>query len=101
LAHELRQAGVPVSTFSPGKGTDKVTRANSASVLLENGLVWAPITNWADDLIEECHNFPMGKFDDQVDSTTAAFIRFRKGGLLRLTSDERGTYVPRRAIDFS
>lgn len=101
LAHELRNAGVPVSTFTPGKGADKVTRANSASVLLENGLVWAPFTPWADDLIEECHNFPMGKFDDQVDSTTAAFIRFRKGGLLRLSSDDRPEYVPRRRIDFT
>jgi len=101
LAHEMRQAGIPVNTFSPGKGTDKVTRANSASVLLENGLVWAPVNDWADDLIEECHNFPMGKYDDQVDTTTAAFIRFRKGGLLRLTSDDRSDYVPRRTIDFT
>jgi len=95
LAHELRQGGIPVSTFTPGKGSDKLSRVHSASVLLENGLIWASRDAWADDLIEECHNFPAGKFDDQVDSTTAALIRFRKGGLLRLSTDDIPDYVPR------
>jgi predicted phage terminase large subunit-like protein len=100
LAHELRQGGVPVQTFTPSKGNDKLSRVNSVSVLLENGLLWAPKTKWADDLIEECHNFPMAKHDDQVDSTTGALMRFRKGGMLRLSTDEIREYKPRRKIAY-
>ena len=101
LAHELRQGGVPEQTFTPGKGTDKLSRVNSVSVLLENGLIWAPKHKWADDLIEECHNFPNGKYDDQVDSTTGALMRFRKGGLLRLSTDDQDDeFIPRRKIKY-
>ena len=100
LAHELRQRGVPVMTFTPGKGTDKLSRVHSVSVLLENGLIWAPKTKWADDLIEEAHNFPNSKFDDQVDSMTGALMRFRKGGLLRLSTDEQEDFVPRRKMSY-
>jgi predicted phage terminase large subunit-like protein len=100
LAHELRQGGVPVQTFTPGKGSDKLTRVNSISVLLENGLVWAPKHKWADDLIEECHNFPNSKYDDQVDSTTGALMRFRKGGLIPLSTDHMEEFQPRRKMSY-
>jgi len=100
LAHELRQAGVMVQTFTPGKGTDKLSRVHSVSVLLENGVIWAPKNKWADDLIEEAHNFPNSKFDDQVDSMTGALMRFRKGGLLRLSTDEQEDYQPRRKMSY-
>jgi predicted phage terminase large subunit-like protein len=35
-------------------------------------MVWAPETEWADELIEECAAFPNGDHDDMVDSTTQA-----------------------------
>jgi phage terminase large subunit-like protein len=50
-------------------------------------LIWAPDTDWAEDLIEECAAFPVGKHDDQVDSTTAALMRFRQGNFVSLPSD--------------
>jgi hypothetical protein len=39
-------------------------------------------------VIEEMAAFPNSDHDDLVDSSTQALIRFRKGGFLRLPSDE-------------
>lgn len=90
LLQELRRLGIPVTSFSPGgrrQGQDKVSRANSVAPMFEAGLIWAPDTDWAEDLIEECAAFPVGQHDDQVDSTTAALIRFRQGNFISLPSD--------------
>jgi hypothetical protein len=38
--------------------------------------------------MEEMAAFPNSDHDDLVDSSTQALIRFRKGGFLRLESDE-------------
>ena len=65
-----------------------MVRINSVSDLFASGKVWAPGTRWADELIEEMAAFPNSDHDDLVDSTTQALIRFRKGGFLRLNSDE-------------
>ena len=91
LQQEMRRAGIPVTMYTPGgrrSGTDKVSRANSIAPLLESGMVWAPETVWADELIEECAAFPNGDHDDQVDSTTQALMRFRQGNFLQLPVDE-------------
>lgn len=95
LAHELRRSGVPVQTFTPSKGNDKMTRVHAVSDLFASGYIWAPRTSWADDLIEECHQFPAGKHDDQVDSTTQALMRFRQGGFIRLMTDDDVDWHPR------
>jgi phage terminase large subunit-like protein len=55
--------------------------------MLESSMVWAPETDWADELIEECAAFPNGDHDDMVDSTTQALMRFRQGSFLRLAID--------------
>jgi len=89
LIFELRQMGIPVSEFTPSRGNDKMVRINSVSDLFASGKVWAPETRWADELIEEMAAFPNSDHDDLVDSSTQALIRFRKGGFLRLESDER------------
>jgi predicted phage terminase large subunit-like protein len=89
LIFELRQMGIPVSEFTPSRGNDKMVRINSVSDLFASGKVWAPETRWADELMEEMAAFPNSDHDDLVDSTTQALIRFRKGGFLRLESDER------------
>jgi predicted phage terminase large subunit-like protein len=89
LIFELRQMGIPVSEFTPSRGNDKMVRINSVSDLFASGKVWAPETRWADELIEEMAAFPNSDHDDLVDSSTQALIRFRKGGFLRLDSDER------------
>jgi phage terminase large subunit-like protein len=51
-------------------------------------MVWAPDTQWAQELIEECAAFPNGDHDDQVDSTIQAMMRFRSGNFISLDSDE-------------
>jgi predicted phage terminase large subunit-like protein len=88
LIFELRAMGIPVSEFTPSRGNDKMVRINSVSDLFASGKVWAPATRWADELIEEMAAFPNSDHDDLVDSSTQALIRFRKGGFLRLQTDE-------------
>jgi predicted phage terminase large subunit-like protein len=91
LQQELRRVGIPVTMYSPGgrrAGQDKVSRANSIAPILESGMVWAPETEWADELIEECAAFPNGDHDDMVDSTTQALMRFRAGNFIALNTDE-------------
>jgi phage terminase large subunit-like protein len=56
--------------------------------MLEAGMVWAPDTDWAEALVEECAAFPNGDNDDMVDSTTQALMRFRAGNFIALDTDE-------------
>jgi predicted phage terminase large subunit-like protein len=88
LIFELRAMGISVSEFTPSRGNDKMVRINSVADLFASGKVWAPSTRWADELIEEMAAFPNSDHDDLVDSSTQALIRFRKGGFLRLQTDE-------------
>ena len=88
LYQELRRTGIPVGEFTPGRGQDKISRVNAISDLFRSGIVWAPDTRWAQEVIEECNDFPSGSHDDLVDSTTLALLRFRQGGFVRLPSDE-------------
>ena len=89
LIFELRAMGIPVQDFTPSRGNDKFVRLNSVTDLFRSGKVWAPETRWASEVIEELAAFPNGEHDDLVDSSTQALIRFRKGGFIRLDSDER------------
>jgi len=88
LIFELRAMGIPITEFTPSRGQDKVVRANAVSDLFRSGMVWAPETKWADDVVEECAAFPMGENDDYVDTVTQALLRFRQGGFLRTELDE-------------
>jgi len=87
LTQELRQMGIPVQNYSPSRGNDKYTRVNSIAPLLESGLVWAPDTRWAEEVIEECAAFPAGENDDFVDTVTQALRRFREGGFIQHPED--------------
>jgi predicted phage terminase large subunit-like protein len=90
LQQELRRMGIPVTMYSPGgrrSGQDKVSRAHSVAPILEAGMVWAPDTDWAEELVEECAAFPNGDNDDMVDSTTQALNRFRAGNFISLGTD--------------
>jgi predicted phage terminase large subunit-like protein len=89
LIFELRAMGIPVQEFTPSRGNDKMVRINSVADLFASGKVWAPSTRWADELIEEMAAFPNSDHDDLVDSATQALIRFRKGGFIRLETDEQ------------
>jgi predicted phage terminase large subunit-like protein len=99
LIYELRSMGIPVTEYTPSRGNDKVVRANAVSDLFASGVVWAPNTAWADEVIEECAEFPNGAHDDYVDSTTQALIRLRHGGLVTIDSDDRSheEYRPYKA----
>lgn len=88
LIYEIRQMGIPVSEFTPSRGNDKIARINSVSDLFASGKVWAPRTRWAEEVVEEMAAFPNSEHDDLVDSSTQALIRFRKGGFIRLQSDD-------------
>ena len=88
LTHELRQMGIPVVNFTPSRGNDKISRAHSIAPLFEAGMVWAPDEQWAHELIEECAAFPNGEYDDLVDSTTQALMRYRQGNFVNLPTDD-------------
>ena len=88
LIFELRAMGIPVTEFTPSRGQDKIARVNAVSDLFASGVVWAPPTRWAEEVIEECAAFPAGEHDDLVDSTTQALLRFRQGGWIRSVMDD-------------
>ena len=88
LTHELRSMGIPVVNFTPSRGNDKVTRVHSVSPLFEAGMVWAPDTSFADEMIEEVAAFPNGEHDDLVDSMTQALMRYRQGNFVQLPTDD-------------
>ena len=87
LVQELRRVGIPVNTFSPGKGQDKIARLNSVSPIFQDRRVWVPDNRWGEELMDEVSDFPNGENDDLVDATTLALARFREGGFLTLSSD--------------
>ena len=88
LIYEMRAMGIPVQEFTPSKGNDKISRLNAVSDLFASGRVWAPNTQWAEEVIDEVASFPAGEHDDYVDSVSLALMRFRKGGYLRTLLDE-------------
>ena len=96
LTHELRNMGIPVVNFTPSRGNDKLARVHSVAPLFESGMIWAPDETWAEELIEECAAFPNGEFDDLVDSTTQALMRYRQGNFVQLPTDDWDTPEPSR-----
>jgi len=90
LIFELRSMGIPVTEFTPSRGQDKIARVNAVTDLFASGVVWAPSTRWAEEVVEECAAFPSGEHDDLVDSTTQALLRFRQGGWIQADLDDWG-----------
>ena len=89
LIYELRTMGIPVSEYTPHRGTgDKNVRLNAISDLFASGKVWAPPTRWARDVIEEVASFPVAAHDDYVDCVSMAMLRVRQGGFIRANLDE-------------
>jgi predicted phage terminase large subunit-like protein len=89
LIQELRAMGIPVQETNPSRGNDKMVRLNAVADMFASGMVWAPDTRWAREVIEEMASFPVGEHDDYVDTTTQALLRFRQGGFIALDSDEK------------
>jgi predicted phage terminase large subunit-like protein len=100
LTQELRRQGIPINTYSPNRGQDKIARLNSVSPIFQDGKVWVPENRWAEDLMDEVSDFPNGENDDLVDATTLALMRFRSGGFLQLKTDfsEEEEYYPKLRV---
>jgi predicted phage terminase large subunit-like protein len=100
LYQELRRIGIPVSEYTPHRGSgDKTARLNSVTDIVASGICYVPRTRWAEELVDEVAAFPFGSNDDLVDCTVMALMRFRAGGFIRLPSDyeeEERTKRPRR-----
>ena len=87
LTQELRRMGIPVTSYTPSRGQDKIARMNSVAPIFESGMVWAPEMQFSEEVIEEMAAFPFGDHDDYCDSATMALMRFRQGGFLALEND--------------
>jgi len=56
----------------------KFVRAHAASLVFERGCMFYVPRNWAEEVIEECAQFPAGEFDDLVDTTTQMALWLRR-----------------------
>jgi predicted phage terminase large subunit-like protein len=100
LIQELRSIGVPVQEYTPSRGADKRARLNSVADIFASGMVWRPDTRWAQEVVDEIAEFPNAEHDEHVDCCSQALMRFRRGGFIRLKSDEKdddNVVVRRRA----
>ena len=101
LVQELRAMGLPIVEYTVGRGTakmpnDKISRVNSVADIFESGLVWAPETRFAEEVMEEVADFPAGEHDDYVDCMVMAMRRFRDGAFIRLENDFEPEPLQRR-----
>ena len=100
LIYELRKIGIPLSEYTPSKGSDKIARVNAISDMFASGVVWCPETRWAEEVMEEMASFPNGDHDDLVDSSSQALLRFRQGGFISIESDEKDYPVQPRKVAY-
>jgi predicted phage terminase large subunit-like protein len=100
LIYEMRRMGIPLSEYTPSKGSDKIARVNAISDLFASGVVWCPDTRWADEVMEEMASFPNGDHDDLVDSSSQALLRFRQGGFITIASDEEDEPFYRQKMEY-
>ena len=66
---------------------DKITRALAAQPTFAQGLVYAPVRDWSQMVIDEMELFPKGRYDDLTDSTTMAVSFLRSSGLLQTDAE--------------
>lgn len=82
LIQELKTAsGLSVIPYKVS--TDKVSRLNAVTPMIEGGRVFLPSrAHWLDDFMNECQSFPSGKHDDQVDALSMGLdVLSRMGGV--------------------
>jgi len=70
-----------VHMFDP-KSQDKLARLYSVQHLFAEGLVFAPLTQWAEMVIAQVGQFPKGKHDDLVDTVSMAMRHLRDTGAI-------------------
>jgi len=101
LLQEFRRQGIPAIDFMPSKGKDKHSRVNACAPLFEAGSIFYPEgERWAEEVIEECAAFPHGEYDDLVDSTTQALMRYRQGNFVETHADwqDEPLEIPREYV---
>jgi predicted phage terminase large subunit-like protein len=76
LAQELRRAKLPVARVKVNDS--KWARAHASSLVFERGCVWYVSRNWAQEVIQQCAEFPAGEFDDLFDTVTQACLWLRR-----------------------
>ena len=76
-----------VHLINPG-AQDKMARLYSVQHLFSEGMIFAPDTKWAEEVIRQVASFPKAKHDDLVDATSQAIRHLRDTGLL-IRADER------------
>lgn len=97
LVQELRRKGVPVLPFiaerylggrlTKRSSKSKTGRAHVASTVLAEGVVWYMPRAWAEEVITECADFPLGDHDDWVDTCVIAWLYLRKTFRLEFGSE--------------
>lgn len=91
-AQELRRLhgreGWAIQLVDP-KG-DKVARALAVQPTFSQGMIYAPIRDWSEMVIDEMAVFPAAKHDDLTDSATQAIKHLRDNGMAN--SDEEVQY---------
>ena len=78
LLQELKSA-TTLPVLPVKADSDKLSRAQAVTAIVEAGKVYLPEqASWLNEYIDEMASFPMGLYDDQVDSTTQALNYFRE-----------------------
>jgi predicted phage terminase large subunit-like protein len=78
LVQDLTMAGLPIFAFQPDR--DKESRVHAITPIFAQGRVWVPAEKmYADEVIEECRQFPLGRHDDYVDTVSQALLWMRNG----------------------
>lgn len=80
LIQDMRRKGIPIIEYQPDR--DKVSRAYAVQDMLESGQIYYPDRRWAEEVIQECAEFPNGANNDYVDTCTQAWLRVRNAGIL-------------------
>ena len=84
LIQDLKRAGsgskrVRLRAYLPDR--DKVSRAYTATATMAQGLVYAPVRDWAHEVIDYCAEFPAGSppSADLTDTVTQAILYLKNG----------------------
>ena len=95
LVQELRLANVPCREWQPERGSrgrekSKYARTHAASVVLSDGDVFYPEGyRWAQEIIEQCAQFPLGEHDDLVDTCSMAWLWLRRTWRVELSDEDK------------
>ena len=89
VANELRRLYARddwgVELTNPQK--DKISRTHSVVPVFVDNAIWAPNTQWAQNVIDQCSQFPKGKNDDLHDTVTQ-FLNWARENMLLARVDE-------------